>query len=99
MPQCFEDFWKRWKDLLDEWNKLRDGEDGEYDGLTINQDEKEPEGADLDLEWNFCGRHRLRSDSLSFFKLLEEQGDVCYPGVLCRDLTNPDCLPQGEEED
>lgn len=91
VPQCFEDFWAAWKDLLDEWNKLRVG--------SITAEAGEIEGADLDLVWNFCGRHRLRSDSLGVFDHLKANGDVCYPGVMCRDLTNPDCLPQGEEED
>lgn len=104
VPQCFEDFWQAWKDLLDEWKKLldgddEDGEDGEDGDLTIDEDGEDPEGADLDLVWNFCGRHRLRSDSLGVFDHLKDNGEVCYPGVLCRDLTNPDCLPQGEEED
>jgi hypothetical protein len=94
VPQCFEDFWAAWKDLLDEWNKLRDG-----GTLTVNEDEEEPEGSDLNIVWNFCGKHRLRSASLGVFDHLKANGDVCYPGVMCRDLTSPDCLPQGEEED
>jgi len=94
VPQCIEDFWQAWKDLLDEWNKLRDG-----GTLTVNEDEDEPEGYDLDIIWNFCGRHRLRSATPSIFDHLKANGDVCYPGVMCRDLTNPDCLPPGEEED
>ena len=98
VPQCFEDFrvaWKdlldEWKNLLDEWNKLLDGEDG---GLTINQDEEEPEGADLDLKWDGCDLS-LQGDSLGIFKHLEEQGDVCYPGVLCLDI---ECQEPDEED-
>lgn len=94
VPQCFEDFWKKWKDILDQWNALKNCGD-----LIVNEEYEEPEGADLDLVWNFCGRRRLRSDSLGVFDHLKANGDVCYPGWMCRDLTNPDCLPQGKEED
>ena len=94
VPQCFEDFWQAWKDLLDEWNKLRDG-----GTLTVTEDEDEPEGADWLIRANFCGRHKITFDSLGVFDHLKEQGEVCYPGVMCHDLTNPDCLPPGKEEE
>ena len=93
VPRCFQDFWGTWGKFLEEWRRMMEGGD-----VDIISSDKEVRGGDPKLDWNLCGNHLLKGDSLGLYDHLAQQGEVCYPGILCRDKTL-NCLPDGEEED
>lgn len=99
VPQCFEDFWDRWRDDFKDYINNINAMLNPKDGGNVNvmaYDKDDVDGGDQNLIWGYCGNHPLLSDSAGVFDELAKQGKVCYPGVLCSSPGG--CLPSGEEE-